>query len=263
SVAQTLNCPNAGAVERSLSGALPIDACGECSVCRRIASGVHPDAIVLASDIGIEDIRDAIESAGYRPFEGKRRVFILDGADKLSGEIQNALLKTLEEPPRSSNFVLVTSRPDSLLPTVRSRCPTLRFGRLPIADVERLLQDQQGLPALRAHAVALAAEGSLARAMVEASDEGEETRQLVQQVLQHVQSARTPADRLGAASRLLEPGETRAKARAKGNNSYSSSVSARTASDRELLGMRLNSLAGTLRDLAATITGADGERVTN
>jgi DNA polymerase III subunit delta' len=281
SVAQTLNCPNVAVVEaaavepsRSLPGALPphrggppwgghvaIDACGECSVCRRIASGVHPDVIQLAPDIGIDDIRGAIESAGYRPFEGKRRVFILDGADRLSSEIQNALLKTLEEPPRSSSFVLITSRPDSLLPTVLSRCPVLRFSRLPIAEVERLLQEQHGLPALRAHDVALASEGSLAQAMVEASDNGEATRQLVQQVLQHVQSARTPADRLGAASRLLEPGETRGKPRAKGNNT--NSVSARTASDRELLGQRLSALAGTLRDLAATITGANRERVTN
>src|SRR5215468_8036349 len=71
SVAQTLNCPKAAPVDEagSRSGALPIDACGECSVCRRIANGVHPDVITLrADDINLDDIRDAIQSAGYRPF---------------------------------------------------------------------------------------------------------------------------------------------------------------------------------------------------
>jgi DNA polymerase-3 subunit delta' len=267
SLAQTLNCPKAGPVAESaagsLSGALPVDACGECPVCRRIAQGVHPDVITLVSgEINIDDIREAVQSAGYRPFEGKRRVFILDAADKLSSEIQNALLKTLEEPPPSSVFVLVTARPDALLPTVRSRCPTLRFGRLPIPDVERLLQTQQGLDAARAHAIALAAEGSLARAIVEASDEGEATRLLVQQVLHHLQGARTPADRLQAASQLLTPAETRPKARARASG-VGGAVGVRLATDRDLLGLRLNALAGTLRDIAAAAIGAGEDRMTN
>src|SRR6266545_1780541 len=228
SLAQTMNCPNAAPVAQSPSGALLLDACGECSVCRRIMQGVHPDVIQLTSNIGVDDIRAAIESAGYRPFEGKRRVVILDGADKLSSEIQNALLKTLEEPPPSSSFVLVTARPDALLPTVRSRCPMLRFGRLPTAEVERLLQEQHGLDGPRAHTVALASEGSLALALIEASAEGDATRQLVEQVLQRVQSARTSADRLQAASQLLEPGATpRPKGRTK------SGTFSRAASDRD------------------------------
>jgi DNA polymerase-3 subunit delta' len=254
-VAQALNCQKVAS-----HGELPVESCGECSVCRRIMSGVHPDVITLLSDIGIDDIRDAIQSAGYRPFEGKRRVVILDGADKLSSEIQNALLKTLEEPPPSSNFILVTARPDSLLPTVLSRCPLLRFGRLPASEVERLLQEQHGLAGPRAHAVAQASEGSLAKAMVEASDEGETTRQLVQQVLHGVQSARSPADRLQAASLLLVPGETKPKTRVKPGTS---SISARTQSDRDVLGLRLGAMAATLRDLAAVATGAGETRVAN
>ncbi len=255
SVAQALNCPKAAP-----AADLPVDACGECSVCRRIASGVHPDVITLASDIGIDDIRDAIQSAGYRPFEGKRRVVILDAADKLSSEIQNALLKTLEEPRPSSNFILVTARPDALLPTVLSRCPLLRFGRLPATEVERLLQEQHGLAAPRAHAVAQAAEGSLSKALVVASDEGGAARQLVRQGLHGVHSARSPADRLQAASLLLVPGETKPRTRVKPGTS---SISARTQSDRDVLGMRLTAMAGTLRDLAAVATGAGETSATN
>src|SRR5689334_3440759 len=95
--------------------------------------------------------------------------------------------------------------------------------------------------------------------MVEATDEGDATRQLVQQVLHGVHSARSPADRLQAASLLLVPGETKPRARGKAANT----VSARTQSDRDVLGLRLNVLAGTLRDLAATATGAGEARVTN
>ena len=77
--------------------------------------------------IKIDQVRDVDRSRGYRPFEGRRRVVIIDEADALVPQAQNALLKTLEEPPSVVDFILVTSRPDSLLPTVRSRCPRLRF----------------------------------------------------------------------------------------------------------------------------------------
>ena len=70
----------------------------------------------------------AIErEANYRPFEGKARVFLVDDADKLNPQSANALLKTLEEPPRTSHLILITSRPAMLLATVRSRCQVIRF----------------------------------------------------------------------------------------------------------------------------------------
>ena len=102
---------------------------------RRIARGVHADVLVDRAGRHRRRSRSircatAIERTAYRPFEGRRRVVIVDEADAMVAAAQNALLKTLEEPPAASMFVLVTSRPDVLLPTVRSRCQRLRFGPL-------------------------------------------------------------------------------------------------------------------------------------
>jgi DNA polymerase III subunit delta' len=129
-VAQLLNClkPRDG------------DACGECAQCTRIARGVHPDVMLIepgdSGAIKIEPIRDAIDRASYRPFEGKRRVVIVNDADALVPAAQNALLKTLEEPSPSSVFILTASRPDMLLQTVRSRCIRLMFAEAGRLDTE-------------------------------------------------------------------------------------------------------------------------------
>src|SRR5438046_4527684 len=100
---------------------IEIDSCGTCAACTRIARGVHPDVLVLepgdTGSIKIEQVREVVDRAAYRPFEGRRRVVVIDEADALVPAAQNALLKTLEEPPSMSVFVLVTARPDALLPT--------------------------------------------------------------------------------------------------------------------------------------------------
>src|SRR5215831_19181439 len=105
-VAQALNCERVRG-----SGA---DGCGECAACRRIERGVHPDVpIVEPGDNGsikIDQVRDIVERAAYRPFEGRRRVVIVDEADALVPAAQNALLKTLEEPRRSSRAAAATAR---------------------------------------------------------------------------------------------------------------------------------------------------------
>ena len=124
-MAQALNClaPTGDGESR--------DSCGRCAACTRIARGVHPDVLIVEpgenGSIKIDQVRDLVDRAAYRPFEGRRRVVIIDEADTMVAAAQNALLKTLEEPPSSSVFILVTTRPDMLLVTVQSRCPRLRF----------------------------------------------------------------------------------------------------------------------------------------
>ena len=124
SVAQALNC-------LAPTSELSRDACGRCSACVRIARDVHPDVLVVepgdSGSIKIEQVRDVVERSAYRPFEGRRRVVIIDEAEALLPQAQNALLKTLEEPPSSSLFILLAELPDLLLPTVRSRLIRLTF----------------------------------------------------------------------------------------------------------------------------------------
>ena len=143
-VAQAVNClaprrlPSPPSDRRTV---IEYDACGACAACARIARGVHPDVVVIEpgenGSIKIDSIRELIDRVGYRPFEGRRRAVIIDDADALVAAAQNALLKTLEEPPSASIFMLITARPDMLLPTVRSRCPHLRFQPLGPRSEER------------------------------------------------------------------------------------------------------------------------------
>ena len=141
SLAQFLNC--AHPVPLTQDAAI-MDGCGACPSCSRIARGVHPDVVFLepgeTGAIKIDAVRDAIQRLAYRPFEGKRRVVIADDAEAMVPEAQNAMLKTLEEPPLGSTFVLVSSRHDVLLPTVRSRCQQLRFGTLAASEIASLLE---------------------------------------------------------------------------------------------------------------------------
>jgi DNA polymerase-3 subunit delta' len=124
-LAQAVNCPS------QKDG----DACGLCHTCIRIARGDHYDVALVtqeddAATIKIEQIRERVlEPVGYRPFEAQRRVFIIDPADAMTESAQDALLKTLEEPPPAAMLILVTAYPDSLARTVQSRCRRLRFSR--------------------------------------------------------------------------------------------------------------------------------------
>jgi len=157
-LAQALNCSVAG----------PTDACGECRSCGKVARGIHPDFHWIGPSpriIKIGQVRDIIGAVGYRPHEGKRRVIVVDEAHTMQGPAQNAFLKTLEEPPASTTLILVTAAPGSLLPTVRSRCQTLRFSRVGQDAVREYLETRAGVPANEAQLRAALTPGSIGGAL--------------------------------------------------------------------------------------------------
>jgi DNA polymerase-3 subunit delta' len=128
----------------------------------------HPDVgLVVAPKrvLLVNQMRLIEREANFRPFEGAARVFLIDEADKLNDSSANALLKVLEEPPRTSHLILLTSRPAVLLPTVRSRCQMIRFSPLSATDIERHLTQNRVADNATVRLRARAANGSIGRAI--------------------------------------------------------------------------------------------------
>lgn len=162
---------------RGAAAASAAPRCECCAACVQIALGVHPDFLYVArqpnrTDLLIEQVRDLIERLGVRPSRGPRRVAIVDDAETLNLPAQNALLKTLEEPPGQTMMILVTSSERALLDTVRSRMRPVRFGPLTVAEIAGVLESRANIQPERAKAIAPLARGSLARALALA--EGDE-----------------------------------------------------------------------------------------
>ncbi|MFO1052113.1 MAG: DNA/RNA helicase domain-containing protein [Planctomycetota bacterium] len=125
---------------------------GDVTTAARISSGNHPDLYLLAvpedkTEIPVESVRELIEKLQMRPMEGGARVAIVDPADRLNEQGQNALLKTLEEPGEDAFLILVVDRPEALLDTVRSRCARLRIRALGTAHLAGLLRADPAIPA--------------------------------------------------------------------------------------------------------------------
>lgn len=141
---------------------------GTCKVCRRIEALNHPDFQLVSPDRGsirIEQVRQLQEFFKFPPYEARWRISLIDDAHLLTRAAQNALLKTLEEPPISRMIILVTSKPHLLLPTVRSRCRRIRFAPLPSGEVARLIVGKKKIPQDRASVLAALAGGSVSEAL--------------------------------------------------------------------------------------------------
>ena len=163
-MAQALNC---------LADEKP---CGQCRQCLRIAAGKHTNVQVIGlngrAEIGIDQIRDMQRFSSLKPGEGRHWVFIVDGAENLSREASNCLLKTLEEPPPDVQLVLLAINERLLLPTVLSRCQRLELRPLATAIVEQALMHRWGVPAEQAGVLARLSCGCLGWAVAAFSDEG-------------------------------------------------------------------------------------------
>jgi DNA polymerase-3 subunit delta' len=193
-LAQALNCVGAE------------QPCGDCASCQRITGLKHADVQVIGldgrSEIGIDHIREMERSANLKPFEGRNRVFIIDGAEHLTTEAANCLLKTLEEPPPNVQLILITTNERLLIPTVRSRCQKLELRPLPIPVVERALVEQWAATAEQAQLLAKLSAGCLGWAVSAFLDESipnERAEQLSS--LLHITS-RGRVERFACASQL-------------------------------------------------------------
>jgi len=143
------------------------DFCDRCPSCQRISENEHPDVRNVAPDgqfIKIDQMRSLSREVFFKPFEGRRRVFIIDEAEKFRDESANSILKTLEEPPDTSTLILITSRPNDLLPTIRSRCQRYLFAPLPLEDIERLLRGRTSYSDEERGLLARIAGGSIGKA---------------------------------------------------------------------------------------------------
>jgi DNA polymerase-3 subunit delta' len=181
-----------GSIARSFAAALLCaasrpEACGSCAACRLIEGGAHPDLLLverlprklpaetrggappvasreLRSFVLVDQIRELSRVAALAPRQSARRVIVIDPADRMNHEAQNALLKTLEEPPPRCVLILVAARHQLLLPTVRSRCFAVGFGPLRTGELAGLLQ-ARGIPEQEAVARAALAAGRPGRAL--------------------------------------------------------------------------------------------------
>ena len=121
--------------------------CGVCGTCRPILAGRHPDVVTVEPDLSkaaraipVEAIREVIRKAQYHRYGARQRFVILDPAEAMQEPAANALLKTLEEPPDGTGFLVVTHNAQALLPTIRSRCQRVRLATVPTPEIERWLE---------------------------------------------------------------------------------------------------------------------------
>ena len=198
------------------------EACDSCASCRRadkftypksddrdgfkkVIFSEHPDiglVVPYNKNILVDAIRDLETEANFRPYQAAARFFVIDDADKMNDSASNALLKTLEEPPAASHLFLITSRPDALLPTIRSRCQTLRFAPVKTQEIENyLLKNKQLAPADAALSARLA-NGKLGSAMQTDLEKFRANRAAMLGVLEHILIKENRAELLRVAEEM-------------------------------------------------------------
>ena len=162
----------------------PNEGCDGCEDCHLVEAGTHPNLLIqdmarareeksTASQISIAQIRRLRSDLALQGVRGRRKVAILEPAEKLTADAQNALLKTLEEPPAGCVLILVSNNADALLPTIRSRCQRVLFSPLTPSDIANILE-RRGSSTAEAQSIAAMAGGSLQEAERLSSEESQE-----------------------------------------------------------------------------------------
>ncbi len=218
-LAQALNCERTAPSVHlpSSSSLLPSSPdpapCLQCTACTRIANGIHADVQVITiqpnaegdqkTGIAVEQVREIEAGASLNPYEGRTRVYILDPADQLTVEAQNAFLKTLEEPPPHVVLILIATREERLLPTIHSRCRRVEFRLMPSPDIEAALA-AEGHDSENAALLARLARGRAGWALSMARDPAaiERRREVLQGA--HAVPRMSVAERMRLAEKLLD-----------------------------------------------------------
>lgn len=179
--AMTLQCETGGS-----------EPCGECHSCRQADTDNHPDVITLTHEkpgtISVDDIRSQInQDIQIRPYSGKYKIYIIPGADMMTVQAQNALLKTIEEPPEYAILFLLTENEYSLLETIRSRCVILKLRNIKNTLIKKYLMEQCKVPDYQAEVCAAFAQGNMGRAiMLATSEHFNEIREETLQLLRYI-----------------------------------------------------------------------------
>lgn len=150
--------------------------CNRCRACKQAMNGNHPDIIYVEHEkpntVSVNDIREQVGGdIAIKPYSGPRKVYIMDEAEKMNVQAQNALLKTLEEPPGYAVLLLLATRTEAMLPTILSRCVTLHIKPVPEDTIKNYLMHKAEIPDYRANVCASFARGNVGRAIQLAGNE--------------------------------------------------------------------------------------------
>ncbi len=198
--ARALQCESGGA-----------EPCNQCTSCKQALNRNQPDILYLQHEkpniISVDEIRRQVNNdIGIKPYSSHRKIYIIDEAEKMNAQAQNALLKTLEEPPSYATILLLTTNLEAMLQTIRSRCVTLTMKPVPDVDIQRYLMREVQIPDYKAGICAAFARGNVGRARdLAVSAEFEALKEETMELLGHLQE-KSYSDLAQAAKTRAEKG---------------------------------------------------------